>query len=215
MALRILIVDDHVLIREAFRDALNNVEGFEVVGEAGDGRDAVEMVRRFEPDIVLMDISLPGLNGVEATRKIVLESGHSKVLVLSMHTDRVLVLEILKAGASGFIEKQSSFEEVVKGINSVARGQTYISPRVAGLVVDGFLGRTAVQESDAYTILTPREREVLQLLAEGNSTRQVAEIMQVSLSTVETFRRQLKKKLNIKSFAGLVKFAIREGLTGL
>lgn len=215
MSLRIILVDDHVVIREAIRDIIVQEDDFEVIAEAGDGREAVKYATELLPDVVVMDISMPNLNGVEATRQIVSSCRQVSVLVLSMHSDRILVTEMLKAGATGFIEKNCTFSEMITAIRTVGSGRTYLSPTIANLVVDGFLGKSANPDSAVFSVLSPREREVLQLLAEGKSTKDIAFQLNVSVSTIETHRRQLKNKLNIKSFAGLIKFAIKEGLTTL
>ncbi len=213
--IKIMIIDDHVVVREALKGMIETQKDLCVIGEAGDGREGVLMARQCLPDVVIMDISMPKLNGVEATRQLLAECPNVKVLSLSMHSDEAFVTEMLKAGACGFLVKHCNLSELLTAIRTIAGGKTYLSPSVAGVVVDGFLGRQGQPERAAFKILSPREREVLQLLAEGQSTREIAEQLNLSVSTVETHRRQLKEKLNIDSVAGLIKFAIREGLTTL
>jgi DNA-binding NarL/FixJ family response regulator len=215
MGLKILLVDDHVIIREALRNMLAEQPDIEQVIEAGEGREAVKIAVHHKPDIILMDLSMPGLNGIDATRQIIGELPKARILALSMHSSKYFVSEMLRAGASGFLVKNCTSAEMVTAIRAVASGKTYLTPAVAGYVVDGFLGRSAAAESQAFSILSIREREVLQLLAEGQSTREIADRLHVSISTVETHRRQIKTKLNLDTFADLVKFAIREGLTSL
>jgi DNA-binding NarL/FixJ family response regulator len=215
MTIKVILVDDHVVVRQALKSSLDKERDLEVVGEAGDGREGVRMAREIKPNVVVMDIAMPNLNGVEATRQIVAENPDVRVLALSMHSDRLLVAEMLKAGAAGYLVKQCTFSEMVEAIRAVASGNTYLSPTVTGPVVEGFLGRRPRTDSPAFTLLSPREREVLQLMAEGLGTRQIADQLNISVSTVETHRRQLKTKLQIDNYAGLIKFAISEGLTTL
>ena len=215
MTIRILLAEDHVVVRESLRGTLEKQEDFEVVGEAGDGREVVSLARTQRPDVVVMDLSMPELNGIDATRQIVDENPRIRVLALSMHSTKAFVAEVLRSGGSGFLVKRCTSTEMFTAIRAVAQGKTYISPSVASMVVEGFLGRSAGRESVAFSVLSPREREVLQLLAEGNSTREIANDLNVSVSTVETHRRQIKTKLGIENLADLIKFAIREGLTTL
>ena len=185
-----------------------------MVAEADDGRHAFDLVERTPIDLVIMDIAMSGLNGIEATRRILDKRPALKIVGLSMHTDRRFVSEMLKAGAVGFVSKDSAFEELVQAIRTVQAGQVYLSPAVAGVVVDDYLRRsTTPAESSAYSSLTAREREVLQLMSEGRNTKQIAMDLHVSIKTVETHRRQIMEKLNLYSIAELTKYAIREGLT--
>lgn len=215
MTATIVLIDDHVVVREAIRHEIEKKTDFRVIGEAGDGREGVGVVEKLKPDLVLMDISLPNLNGVDATRLIIASLPETKILGLSMHSDRFLVTEMLKAGAKGYLVKQCNAAELIEALNAVARGYTYISPSVAGMIVDGFLGRKPSKSSSAFNLLSIREREVLQLMAEGKSTKDIARRLSISVSTVETHRRQLKNKLKIDNQADLIKFAILEGLTTL
>jgi DNA-binding NarL/FixJ family response regulator len=184
-----------------------------VVGEAGDGRSAVKATRELKPQIVVMDISMPELNGIDATRQILNESPTTKVLALSAHGDRRMVTETLKAGASGYLLKDAAVEELVTAVRALMSGETYLSPRIANVLVDEYLqGKT---ESGTPTRLSSREREVLQLMSEGKATKEVAAALGVSVKTAETHRRSIMEKLNLYSVAELTKYAIREGLTGL
>jgi DNA-binding NarL/FixJ family response regulator len=215
MPLQILITDDHRLIREGLRSLLEG-QGFEVKGEAEDGRSAVRLANQLKPDAVIIDISMPGLNGIEATRQIREESPTVKVVVLSMRSDSQAVLMAFAAGASGYILKEAAFEEVVVALNVVAQGQTYVSPSIAEVVVqnsvDHWLPGGA---ATSHRKISSREREILQLLAEGMSTREIADALYVSVKTIETHRKQIMNKLNVRSIAELTKYAIREGMTSL
>jgi DNA-binding NarL/FixJ family response regulator len=210
----ILIADDHRLLREGLR-ALLERDGFEVVGEADNGRSAVRLAKQLQPDIVITDIAMPDLNGVEATRQICAEAPRSKILALSMHTESRFVLGILEAGASGYLLKDAAFEELSVAIKALLKGQTYLSPAVADVVVRHSLGRLEPKKRTPQARLSQREQEVLQLIAEGKSTREIAAMLYVSVKTVETHRKQIMDKLNIHSIAGLTKYAVREGLTSL
>ena len=213
MAIKILIADDHGILREAIASLLNNEFGMEVIGEAQDGRTAVQLAKELHPDVIIMDIAMPGLNGIEATRQIVREMPNIKVIALSVYADRRSVREMLKAGASGYVPKQCAFKELVTAIQNVVSNQTYLSSRISGIVVEEYVHRLEKNDNSAYSILTPREREVLQLIAEGKSTKAIAKELFVSNKTIEWHRRQLMIKLGAQSVAELVKYAIREGLT--
>jgi DNA-binding NarL/FixJ family response regulator len=214
MAPTILIVDDHRLLREGLR-ALLQREGFQVIAEADNGRSGVKLAKNLQPDVVITDIGMPDLNGVEATKKICAEAPRSKVLALSMHTESRFVLGVLEAGASGYLLKDAAFEELSSAIKAVLKGQIYLSPSIAGLVVRQSIGRPASKPRSQRALLSKREHEVLQLIAEGKSTKEIAATLYVSVKTVETHRQQIMDKLNIHSIAGLTKYAVREGLTPL
>ena len=215
MKLNVLIADDHRIFRQGLRSLLEKEHDLQVAAEAENGREAVEALEKSPMDIAIMDIAMPGLNGIEATRKMLSIRPNLRVIGLSMHTDRRFVAEILKAGAVGFVSKDSAFEELVQAIRTVLGGKVYLSPVAAGVVVDDYIRRSDYSDSNVFSALTAQEREVLQLIAEGRSTKQVAMDLHVSVKTVETHRRQIMEKLDIFSVAELTKYAIREGLTTL
>lgn len=215
MSIRILLADDHKITRQGLRSLLEKQDDMEVVAEAEEGRTAVRLAREFSPHIVIMDVSMPDLNGVEATRQIVERTPDVKVIALSMHSDSLFVTEMLKSGASGYLLKDCAFEELTLAIRAVVDGKTYLSPSISGVVVDDYLHRLSKTAYAGPDILTNREREVLQLLAEGNSTKKIALKLHISVKTVETHRRQIMEKLDIDSVAELTKYAIRKGFTSL
>jgi DNA-binding NarL/FixJ family response regulator len=215
MSVKILLADDHKITRQGLRSLLEKEPDMEVVAEAEEGRTAVRLVRELLPDVVVMDVSMPDLNGMEATHQIVAEHPNVKVIALSIHSDNLFVSEMLKSGASGYLLKDCAFEELARAIHVVVDGKTYLSPAVSGVVVDDYLHRLARTESPSSEVLTDREREVLQLIAEGKSTKQVALKLHISVKTVETHRRQIMSKLDIHTIAELTKYAIRKGLTSL
>ena len=215
MSTKILLADDHKITREGLRSLIEKQSDMEVVAEAEDGHTAVHLVRKVSPDVVIMDVSMPDLNGIEATQKIVSECPNVKVIALSMHSDTLFVTKMLKSGASGYLLKDCAFEELTRAIRTVVAGKTYLSPAISDVVVDGYLHRLSEDDSASSDVLTHREREVLQMLAEGNSTKQVALKLHISVKTVETHRRQMMHKLDIYSVAELTKYAIRKGLTSL
>jgi len=215
MSVRVLLADDHGIIRQGLRSLLEGEADVEVVGEAEDGRAALQLVRELVPDIVVMDIAMPNLNGVEATRQIVGEFPETRVIALSVHSRRRFVADMLRAGASGYVLKECLFEELLRAIRAVVQGGTYLSPRITGVIVDDYVTRLSTTAESPLAVLTDREREVLQLLAEGKSTKQIALNLHVSNKTIEANRRQIMEKLNIHSVAELTKYAVREGLTFL
>ncbi len=215
MGIKILLADDHKMMREGLRALIEEQPDMTVIAEAADGRSAVQYAASLSPDVVIMDVSMPRFNGIEATRKIVAKLSHVKVLALSMHYDRKVVMEILNAGASGYLLKDCAFEELVCAIRAVADHRTYLSQQITDVVINEYVRRLTKPGSSAEPILSAREREVLQLLAEGNSTGEIAAHLEVSAKTVETYRKKIMVKLNIYSIAGLTKYAIREGLTSL
>lgn len=214
MPIRLLIADDQKLMREGLRALLDGESDIEVIGEAGNGRTIVKMVEDLSPDVVLMDISMPQLNGIEATHQIKDLSGSTRVIALSMHADRLFVQGVLKAGAAGYLLKDSAFDDLAQAVRAIFNGKMYLSPGVAGVVVEGFLNTNGEPAKDEVG-LTPREREVLQLVAEGVATRDIATQLHISVKTVETHRRALMKKLDLFTVAELTKYAIRNGLTRL
>jgi len=213
MTIKILLADDHRIMRDGLCALLKNEPDIEVVAEADNGREAVEMARNLNPTVVVMDMSMPGLNGVEATRQILKLNGSSKVLALSMHADKQFVMGALSAGASGYVLKDCAFEELVHAIHTVLN-RTYLSPGIADIVVESCRSSQPAPNQSS-SALTPREREVLQLVTEGHSVKKIAFILHVSTKTIETHRQHIMKKLNTHSVADLTKYAIREGLTSL
>lgn len=214
MTIKILLVDDHKIVRQGLRNLLEKEHDFEVLAEAEDGRSAVRLARELSPQVVIMDVGMPDLNGIEATRQVLADAPGIKVIALSMHSDRRFVSNMIKAGASGYLLKDTAFEELVSAIRVVMNNRTYLSPEVSDIVIKDYsLGPKA--DISVYSLLTAREREVLQLMAEGKSTKQIAELLHVSVKTVETHRQQIMNKLDIRSIAELTKYAIREGLASL
>jgi DNA-binding NarL/FixJ family response regulator len=215
MTIRILLADDHKITREGLRSLIENQPDMQVVAEAEEGRTAVELARKLAPDLVIMDVSMPDLNGIEATLQMSQQSPNVKVIALSMHSDSLFVTEMLKSGARGYLLKDCAFEELASAISAVMNGNTYLSPSISGIVIDDYLHRLSKAGSLRADALTAREREVLQLLAEGKSTKQIALKLHISAKTVETHRRQIMEKLDIHSVAELTKYAIRKGFTSL
>ena len=213
MNVDVLIADDHQMVREGLRSLLTEEPGIRVVGEAAEGRTTVRLARELAPDVIIMDVAMPDLNGIEATRQIVAELPGVKIIALSMHDDRRFVLNMLKAGAAGYMLKDSAFTDLAKAIRVVMAGKTYLSHEVADIVVKDYVSSSQPTESSAFHLLSPREREVLQLLAEGKTSAQIGEKLHISVKTVETHRQQIMVKLKIRSVAELTKYAIREGLT--
>ncbi|MEW6002608.1 MAG: response regulator transcription factor [Nitrospirota bacterium] len=213
MTIKVMLADDHKIVREGLRKLLEKYPDIQVIAEAEDGRKAMQFCKELLPDVLIMDIAMPGLNGIEATRQIVAENQGIKVIALSMHSDRRFVMEMLKAGALGYLLKDCAFEEMVQAIRSVTRNRTYLSPMLTDTVIKDYVRLFSKNEFSVFSILTPREREVLQLLSEGKTTRQIAIDLKVSVKTVETYRQRIMDKLGIYSIAGLTKYAIREGLT--
>ncbi len=215
MSIKVLLVDDHAIIREGLRSLLKKQHEMEVIADTDDGRKAIELVRELLPNIVIMDITMPGLNGIEATRQITAEFPDVKVIALSIHSKRRFVADMLSAGATGYILKECLFDELVQAIKAVATGGRYLSPRITDVVVSDYVKRLSATTESPFEALKTREREVLQLVAEGKSTKQIALELHVSTKTIEANRRQIMEKLNIHSVAELTKYAVREGLTTL
>lgn len=210
--LNVLLVDDHQIIRDGLRAILEQQPGMCVVGEAADGHEAIALASTTHPDVVVMDVSMRGLNGIDATRRITSEQPGIHVLGLSMNADRRYVLAMLAAGAMGYLLKDSAASELVRAIRTVAAGQSYLSPGVTGVVIDTALHTSTPEEPASLSV---REREVLQLLAEGRTSKAIGATLHIAVTTVETHRRQIMSKLNLRTIAELTKYAIREGLTPL
>ena len=215
MAIKILIADDHQILRQGLRTLLEKEPDLEVVAEADNGRSTVRLARESHPEVIIMDVAMPDMNGIEATRQIISEMPKVKVIALSMYADRRFVANMLKAGASGYLLKDCASEELVRAIRVVMAHKTFLSPGVADIVVKDYVQAPLGREASVFSILSNREREVLQLMAEGRSTNQIAECLHVSVKTVETHRQQMMQKLKMHSVAELTKYAIREGLTTL
>ncbi len=213
--MRILLADNHKLFVDGLRTMLAKLPGTEIVGEAGDGRTAVRLAQELQPDLVIMDIGMPVLNGMDATRQLRSELPAVKVLAVSMHADRQYVSGMLAAGASGYVVKDSAFAELAQAIQVVMRGGRYLSPEVVDVLVDDYVHRLAPAPGSGLDRLSAREREVLQLIAEGHATADIAARLHVSRKTVETHRKNVMLKLELRSVAELTKFAVREGLTSL
>lgn len=209
MSLRVILVDDHALLRAGVRSLLDDIEGVEVAGEAGDGREALLLIERLKPHVAVLDIRLPGMNGLELAERLAKGHPETRVLILSMHGDEEYVRQALHAGAAGYLLKDSSVTEFELALRAVSRGETYLSPAVSRLVVDDYLRHKAPAPG-----LSPRQREVLQLIAEGHSTKEIAHRLGVSVKTAESHRFQIMARLGIHDVPGLVRYAIRIGLVG-
>jgi DNA-binding NarL/FixJ family response regulator len=215
MSLKILIVDDHTIVREGLRALIDHEADMKVVAEAGSGAEAICIAREISHDVIVMDISMPAMNGIDATRLILQEHPDSRILALSMETDRRFVVEVLKAGACGYLLKDVVFQELATAIRTVAAGAPYLAPRVTEVIVKEYLQRIPLSESLTCDALTPREREVLQMIADGRNSKEISQASNVSIKTIETQRSSIMQKLGLFSIASLTKYAIREGLTSL
>ncbi|MHC4665973.1 MAG: response regulator [Planctomycetota bacterium] len=215
MSIKIILADDHKITRQGLCSLLDKQPDMEVVAEAEEGRTAVRLALELAPDVIIMDVSMPDLNGIEAARKIAAECPEVNIVALSMHSDSLFVTEMLKSGAAGYLLKDCAFEELERAIRTVMAGKTYLSPAISGVVVNDYLQRLSKSDFSTKDVLTGREREVLQLLAEGKSTKQIALKLHISAKTVETHRRQIMDRLDIHSVAELTKYAIRKGFTSL
>lgn len=208
---RVLLADDHALVRAGIRALLEDLEGVTVVAEAGNGSEVLELARKHRPDVVLLDISMPGLGGLEASAQLKQELPEVRVVILSMHANEEYVLQALRAGAAGYMLKDSATAELELALQAVMQGETYLSPPISKQVVEGYVQRVGAEQPVADN-LTPRQRQVLQLIAGGHSTKEIAYHLELSVKTVETHRAQLMERLQIHDIAGLVKYAIRNGL---
>jgi DNA-binding NarL/FixJ family response regulator len=210
-----LLADDHKIIRDGLKTLIEKEAGMEVIAEAENGRKTVRLAQKLHPNVVIMDVTMPDMNGIDATRKIMEETPGVRVIGLSMHSDRRYVLGMLEAGACGYLLKDCAFEELATAIRNVAEGNTYLRPRIAEVVVQGYLDKTPGPSHGSGAVLTAREREVLQLLAEGMAAKEIASHLNVSVKTVETHRRNMMEKLNMRGIAELTKYAVREGLVSI
>ena len=212
--IKVMLVEDHIMVREGTKEWLDRENDIQVVAEAGDGEEAVRLASEHRPDVVIMDIAMPKLNGIEATRQITGEASHTKVVALSMHSGERMVLEMLRAGASGYVLKLSAFDEVERAVRTVMANERYLSPEVAGVLVDELVrqGDNIAPSPSAFSKLSSREREVLQLLAEGKSSKEIAFMLKISARTVDVHRKHIMDKLGLGSIAELTRYALREGL---
>ncbi len=208
---RVLLADDHALVRAGIRALLQNLDGVTVVAETGNGAEVLEFARAHRPDVVLLDISMPGLGGLEVSAQLRDALPEVRVVMLSMHANEEYVLQALRAGAAGYMLKDSATAELELALKAVMQGETYLSPPISKQVVEGYVQRVGAEQT-ASDNLTPRQRQVLQLIAEGHSTKEIAHRLNLSVKTVETHRAQLMERLQIREIAGLVKYAIRHGL---
>jgi len=206
--IRILLADDHILVRQGFKLILSEQPDMEIAGEAANGREAVEQAEKLQPDIVIMDVTMPELNGIEATRRITAVAPRSRVLALSMHKDAVYVREILRAGARGYLLKDSADADLIAAVRAVAKGEGYLSPAISDAVLTDYRKHV----TDPLDLLTTREREVLQMIAEGKTNKEIATTLNLSVYTVEAHRGRVMEKLNLHSTGELVRFALRSGL---
>jgi DNA-binding NarL/FixJ family response regulator len=215
MTIKIILADDHQIVRQGLRTLLDAEPDMKIVGEADNGRRTMGLAHELAPDVIIMDISMPDLNGIDATRQILLKSPEVKIIALSMHSDSLFVMNMFKSGALGYLLKDCALEELVKAIRTVMRQKTYISPGLSDILIKDFANHWGGAPVSAYVVLTTREREVLQLMAEGKSTHQIAGSLSVSSKTVEAHRKQIMNKLGLHSIAELTKYAIRQGLTSV
>lgn len=215
MSIKLLLTDDHKIIRQGLRSLLDAEPDIEVIGEAENGRKTVQMVRELLPDVVVMDVTMPDLNGIEATRQILAEFPQVKIIALSMHHHEQFVTGMLTAGASGYLLKDCSVEELAAAVRAATRGDVYLSPGVASVVIRGYVRQLKESDKSIPPLLTPRQAEVLQLVSEGKTSKEIASRLCVSVKTVDTHRRQIMDKLAVSSIAELTKYAIRAGLTSL
>ena len=213
MPIRIILADDHSIVREGLKSILRGEPEIVIVGEADNGREAVELACTHKPDVVIMDIGLPDLNGIEATRQVLAAVPGTKVMALSMHSDRHFVRQMFGAGAAGYLLKNFAFHELITAIRTVLKGETFISSKIAGVVLEDYRAAMRAGKDVAGSPLTPREREVLQLVAEGTTTKEIARKLKTRPKTIETHRLHIMEKLDLHTVAELVKYAVHEGIT--
>jgi DNA-binding NarL/FixJ family response regulator len=210
--LTLILADDHALVRAGIRTLLEKLEGIQIVGEAGDGRETLALVEKHQPNVVVMDISMPGLNGLDTTVRIVRDHPRTKVLILSMHTAEDYVLQALRAGATGYLLKDAATVELGVALVAVRRGETYLSPTISKEVLARHRQQQLDPKADSIKALTPRMREIVQLIAEGRSTKEIAFLLNLSVKTIETHRMHLMARLDLHDVAGVVRYALRTGL---
>ena len=215
MGIRVLLADDHELVRHGLCKILDQQQDIEVIAEVGDGQAAVRLAREVLPDVIILDITMPVLNGLDAARAILAENPGARIIMLSMHHAERIVRDTLAAGASGYVPKDSGPEELLLAVRAVAAGESYLGTRVTKAVTSGFLANVTGPNTSVFSKLSAKEREVLQLLAEGNANKEIAGFLHVSARTVEAHRAQIMEKLGIHTLAGLTRYAIKEGLTPL
>ncbi|MBN1974760.1 MAG: response regulator transcription factor [Sedimentisphaerales bacterium] len=213
--MRILIADDHGIVREGLKSLIDKQASMEVIAEAEDGLAAVHLTKKLSPDIVIMDVSMPNLNGIEAAREILRNKPNTKIIILSMYTDKHIVKESLEAGALGYILKSNLLDELLKAIKTVQANERYLSPRITGIVIEDYINNKTADKARKQIKLTTRERHILQLIAEGKTIKEIARVINISPKTADANRRRIMNKLNIFNTAELTKYAIREGLTSL
>ncbi|HTP89129.1 MAG TPA: response regulator transcription factor [Bryobacteraceae bacterium] len=211
--IRILLADDHSILREGLRMLLDRQSEFEVVGDASNGREAVEMAGSLEPDVVIMDLAMPGLNGIEATRRIISRNAHTAVVILSMHSDESYILRSLKAGARAFLLKDSLKSDLIDAIRAAVQGKSFFSPKVSQVLKEDYVNELEARGSeDTWELLTDREREILQLVAEGKTNKEIANELNISPYTIDTHRSHILQKLNLHSAPELILYAVRKGI---
>jgi two-component system response regulator NreC len=215
MSIRVILADDHKIIRNGLRALIEKQHNMEIIGEAADGRTTVTLALKLSPDVIVMDVSMPDMNGIEAARKIIKNSPGVKILALSMYSDKKFVAEMLSAGASGYLLKDCAARELMHAIQAVVKNCLYLSPDIAEIMIKEYRQIVSKENLSLYSLLTSREREALQLLAEGKTIKEIAFALDISVKTAETYRQQIMNKLDIHTIAGLTKYAIREGLTSV
>jgi two-component system, NarL family, response regulator NreC len=215
MSIRIILADDHKIMRDGLRSLIEKQHNMEIIGEAADGRTTVTLALKLSPDVIVMDVSMPDMNGIEAARRIIEKSPRIKILALSMHSDKKFIAEMLCAGASGYLLKDAAARELLHAIQAVVKNRSYLSPAIAEIMIEEYRQIVSKEKLSAFSLLSSREREVLQHIAEGKTIKEIAFALQISVKTAETYRQHIMDKLDIHTIAGLTKYAIKEGLASL